>query len=378
MYPYERGGVDVLYTSVFNTILDKKQWDIVALVRTPRKPKCSAFRDPLPTVTLPSLRSPPFGKLFEFVYLSFVDQIYYDKRVSSLTDTYLQRFDAVITPDPLLTVELCKRKNRPRVIQFVSGAWADTIARSQPFLRSFVERIEHEAYRVADRVVFMDNAYASRFHFNRVRQVIIPNGVDLDLFTPSNFDRGRLRRDFGMEGKSVIITVGTLRKGVKGHEFLLQAIPYVLEAHPNAHFYLVGKGNQEFLRSLSESLRIEDNLHILGERMDIPSLLCASDIFVLPSLTEGTPGALLEAMAMELPCIATRVGNIPDVIRNLQEGILIEPSNPKEISMAISDILSKPDDARSLGIRARNRIEKHYNLTETVEAYTKLIEELCD
>jgi len=377
MYPYERGGVDVLYTSVFNIILKEKQWEIVALVRTPRKPQRSAFSNPLPTVMLPSLRSSLFGKLFEFVYLSFLDQLYFDKRVSALADNYLQRFDVVITPDPLLTTKLCKQRNRPRVIQFVSGAWAETVLRSQPLLYSFAKRIETDAYRKADRVVFMDEAYARHFNVSKEHRALISNGVDLELFSPSRFDRSKLRDRFGMDGKIVVMTVGTLRKGIKGHEFLIQAIPSVIKRFPSAHFYLVGKGSQESLRRDSESLGIADNLHILGERSDIPELLSSSDVFVLPSLTEGTPGALLEAMAMELPCVATRVGNIPEVVQHQKEGLLIEPADPREISEAITHVLSRPDEARMLGVRARNRVEAHYDLAATARAYVALIEELC-
>jgi glycosyltransferase involved in cell wall biosynthesis len=377
LYPFNSGGVHVLFTSIFKSIAQEKQWEVVALSRRPRKSKHSAFRYSLPTVILPSLRSSPFGKLFEYIYLSFIDEFYFNKRVSSLADNYLKRFDVVITPDPLLTFELCKRKNRPRVIQFVSGAWAETVAKSLPLLGSFAQRIERSAYAKADKVVFMDVIYASRFRVGKERRALIPNGVDLDLFAPSRYERGSLRSRFGMNGKTVIITVGTLRKGIKGHEFLLQAIPSVVEEFPNSHFYLVGKGDQESLRSLSELLGIMDNVHFLGERMDIPELLCASDVFVLPSLTEGTPGALLEAMAMELPCIATRVGNIPEVVGNHQEGILIEPAKPREISDAIAYVLSKPEESRMFGVRARNRVQVNYNINATSRAYSDLIEELC-
>ncbi|MFW9957313.1 MAG: glycosyltransferase family 4 protein [Candidatus Odinarchaeota archaeon] len=378
LYPFYRGGVDVLFTSIFEAVKQEKQWEVVALARRPRKFKRSAFIYSLPTAVLPSLRSGPFGKLFEYVYLSFIDQLYFNKRISSLADNYLKRFDVIITPDPLLIIELYKQKKRPKIIQFVSGAWADTVARSQPLLGSFAERKEREAYKKADKVVFMDETYASHFKVNKERRVLIPNGVNLELFTPSRFERSRLRSHFGMDGKTSIITVAALRKGIKGHEFLLQAIPSVVEMFPNCHFYLVGKGDQESYRNLSQVLGIMNNVHFLGERMDIPELLCASDVFVLPSLSEGTPGALLEAMAMELPCIATRVGNIPEVVRNQQEGILINPANPSEISEAIIHVLSRLDEARMLGVRARRRVQEHYNLTTTAKAYATLIDEVCE
>ncbi len=377
LYPYSPGGIEVLFTNIFNRIIDEKKWDIVALARIPRKQKQSVFSNQLPTIGLPSLRSAPFGKLFDFIYFSFLDLIYFDKRVSSLASSYLKEFDVVVTPDPLLTVELCKRKQRPRVIQFVSGSWADTISKVQPLLRSYTTKIEARAYWEADKVIFMDETYASRFSVRKGHGVIILNGINLNLYNPYNYDRAKLRRHFDMDGKTVIVTVATLRRGIKGHEFLLQSIPSIVEDFPNCHFYLIGTGNQDWLRKLSHSLAITDNLHILGERNDIPQILCASDVFVLPSLSEGTPTALLEAMAMELPCIATRVGNIPGVMRNRQEGILIEPAKPSEISDAIAYILANPNEAKILGASARKRVQECHNLSTTSEAYAALIDEVC-
>jgi glycosyltransferase involved in cell wall biosynthesis len=289
-------------------------------------------------------------------------------------DSYFGQFDIILTPDPALTVSLCRLKTRPRILQFVSGAWADTVARSQPLLSGYARRIEAEAYRMADRVIFMDESYESLFKTEERRRALIPNGVNLDIFNPSKYNREKQRNRFEMSDKIVILAVGTLRKKIKGHEFFIGAIPSVVRNFPNAHFYLVGKGDQESLRSQSESLGIAGHLHLLGERMDIPELLSAGDVFVLPSESEGTPGALLEAMAMKLPCIATRVGNVPRVIRHELDGILIEPANSKQIADTIVHLLSNPDLAIKLADRARKRVEEHYNFRDTTQAYISLVE----
>jgi glycosyltransferase involved in cell wall biosynthesis len=370
-----RGGVEVLFTGVFQYIAKKTGWEVVVLARRPRRPMANAFDRPLSTVAMASLRSLPIGRLFEFVYLSFLDQLLFGVRVGALAESYLRSFDVIVTPDPIITLELSKRPGRPKVIQFVSGAWADTVSATQPKLSSVARKIEIEAYKKADCTVFMDKSYASRFNLDD-DYVIIPNGVDLGVYTLSRFNREKIRSQFSMTEKRVIVTVSTLRRRIKGHEFLLKAIPSVLDVYPNSHFYLVGKGDPHWLGELAESLELRNNLHILGERKDIPEILSASDLFVLPSLSEGTPGALLEAMAMELPCVATRVGNVPEVVRHQQDGLLVEPGNPKQISDAITRLLSNPSEAESLGKNARNRVAANYTLENTGEEYISLIETL--
>ncbi|MFW9964856.1 MAG: hypothetical protein ACFFCX_14905 [Candidatus Sifarchaeia archaeon] len=86
----------------------------------------------------------------------------------------------------------------------------------------------------------MDDTYASRFKVRKEHGVIIPNGINLDSYNPGKYNRSMLRRDFGMVDKTVIGTVATLRKRIRGHEFLLQAIPSILEDYPDCHFYLIG------------------------------------------------------------------------------------------------------------------------------------------
>ncbi|MFX1563355.1 MAG: glycosyltransferase family 4 protein [Promethearchaeota archaeon] len=377
LYPYIRGGVEILFTNIFRIAMSSHKWDVEVLSRKPRTRKSLAINNPLPTSFLSTFRSSRLGRIFEYIYLSFLDQVLFSKKVASLTDSYLSKFDVIITPDPLITYHLSKRKKHPKIIQFASGAWAFTVSAIQPLLRPYAQRIERIAYKKADCTIFMDRIFLNQFKTNQGCFEIIPNGIDLSFFSRSRFNNKILRKKFLMEDKIVVITVATLRRRIKGLEFLIQSIPAVIEAYPNCHFYLVGKGNQGWLRDLAISLGILKNLYFLGERPDIPELLAASDMFVLPSLSEGTPAALLEAMAMELPSIATRVGGIPDIITHQKDGFLIKPEKQEEISSSIIQLLSHPELAKELGKNARNRIITQYSKEKTVEAYIALIERLC-
>jgi len=375
-YPYFRGGIEVLYTQIFRSLIEKEGWDVQVIVRKLRKKKKIAFEYFLPSLQLPSLRSSFFGRLFEFIYLSFLDQVFFGILIGYLSNKHFRKYDVVLTPDPIVTIELAKRKIS--VIQFVSSEWARTVTAAQPLLYSIASRIESKAYQTATCTIFMDSKYASNFTISSTNSTIIPNGVDVEYFSPDRFQRDALREKYEMIDKIAIITTSTLRKVVKGYDILLHSIPNTLESNPNVHFYLVGKGKQEWIRSLADTLSVQDNIHLLGERVDIPELLCASDIFLLPSRSEGTPAALLEAMAMEKPCIATLVGNVPRIIDHQKNGLLINPERPTEISNSINFLIDHPKAAAEFGIKARKKVEREYSLKNTIDAYHTLIDLICD
>lgn len=379
-YPFMQGGVETLFTTVFQKLIEKTGWDIEVLVRRSRRKLQRVFPNPLPCVTLPSLRTSFFGKLFEFIYLTFVDLLLFGKSVASLHDTYFQRFDMVLTPDPIVTVEMIRRRKskHPMIVQFVSGAWAKTLAAKQPLLLQMARKIETRAYNEADCTIFLDKKMASEYFLDENIYEVIPNSVDTTSFDPIRFDRSKIRTEMSLTSQKVIVTVASLRRGIKGHDYLLKAIPSVVESFPDAHFYLIGKGNQKWLKDLAISLNIENNLHILGALEDIHDMLSASDLFILPSLSEGTPASLLEAMSMEIPCIASDVGNIPEVIRNNKDGILIKPGNSRDISKSIISFFSNPTLYKGMGKTARQRVKELYSLESVVDKYISVIDELLE
>ncbi len=376
-YPYSRGGDELLFTDIAKWIQKQNDWEFVALGRKPRVSRAVSIEKHLPIASVSTLRTSVFGRLFEYVYLSFLDGFFYGKRVSSLRDSFLSNYDVIITPDPLITIHLAKRRSRPRLIQFVGGAWAENAAAVQPLLGPLFRSLEQKAYQLADCLVVMDSIYARQLIQWNKQIKIIPSGVNTTIYDPSRYDRDKLRARFSMTGKRAIITVASLRKAVKGHDFLIRALPQVIKVYPECHLYLAGKGDQEPFRNLARELGIENHIHFLGERLDIPELLAASDVFVLPSLSEGTPRALLEAMAMKLPCIATHVGGIPEIITHQRSGILVKAGVPDAITKAIIHIFSKRKIAKTLGEQARKRIRTNYSMDATANAYIELINRLC-
>lgn len=156
---------------------------------------------------------------------------------------------------------------------------------------------------------------------------VIPNGIDLPLKTKSDKkEYVQLRQSLGVTQEDLmVLSVGSLSKP-KGHEFLLEAIPDILESHPNTVFTFAGEGQlREELETRVKELRITEATRFLGTRSDIPDLLKIADYFVLPSLWEGLPLALLEAMATGIPVVATKVGGIGEIIRDGYNGLLVPP-----------------------------------------------------
>jgi len=202
--------------------------------------------------------------------------------------------------------------------------------------------------------------------------VTIHNGIDMDRFAGVRGDS--VRRELALGDGSVLIgTVGRLAPQ-KGFAYLLQAIPLVLREHPETHFAFAGDGPLEAeLKGLATELGVSERCHFLGFRRDIPEVLAACDIFVLPSLWEGLSITLLEAMAAGKPIVATDIKGNREVITDEVNGLLVRPKDSVELARAIIELIEDRERARLLGERARRTVERHFNeramLEKTLQAY---------
>ena len=204
-------------------------------------------------------------------------------------------------------------------------------------------------------------AVRRQFHPPPGRVVTIPNGVDTELYGQP-IDRAAVRERVGLPGDArVLIVVAKLMKQ-KGHEFLLRALPSLFERFPDLHVLLVGDGP---LRS-----RLTDDIaqlpgaarvHLAGNRRDVGDLLAASDLFVLPSLWEGLPMALLEAMATGLPAVVTDVSGSGQVVVDGESGLVVPPGDVERLCAAIGLMLDDPDRAKRMGIAGRRRVDRFFS-----------------
>jgi glycosyltransferase involved in cell wall biosynthesis len=192
---------------------------------------------------------------------------------------------------------------------------------------------------------------------------VIYNGVCLETCCNHSTDTGGAAGDgLGIPaGRRVIGFIGRLSPE-KGAAFLLRAANEVLKAYPNAHFLMVGDGPQrDNLVNLSHSLGIDRHVTFAGIRRDVGKLLELVDVVVIPSLTEGLPMTLLEAMASRRPVISTRVGAIPDVIDHGINGVLIEPGDVPQLADSIISLLNNTRQANTLAQRGYEKVSRYFS-----------------
>ncbi len=210
------------------------------------------------------------------------------------------------------------------------------------------------------------------------KTVVIYNGVDEGNF--STFKNGSsAKAQLGVDsGVSLVGTVSSLAPH-KGHKYLIQAAPMILDIFPSTKFLIVGDGIlREKLEEQVKNLNLISNVIFTGTRKNIPDLLSAMDIFVLPSCSrEGLGISIIEAMAAEKPVVATDIGGIPDVVKNGETGLLVLPRNSEALAQAIIELLRNPKKANTMGKKGRIRFQEKFTnkrmLSEVENLYVALI-----
>ena len=157
---------------------------------------------------------------------------------------------------------------------------------------------------------------------------------------------------------------------VKGHRYAVAALALLQERHPRLHLAIAGRGEMaEALREQAGELGVAHRLHLLGLRADIPNLLAAADVFVLPSLSEALPLALLEAMFSGCPIVASDVGEIRNVLADGAAGMLVRPRDVPALAAALDTLLGAPAHARELAARASRQASLEYDISSMVARY---------
>ena len=188
---------------------------------------------------------------------------------------------------------------------------------------------------------------------SRVR--LIWNGAPLDEFAPVSGERAlRVRRELQIPDDAPLVgAIGRLNTQ-KGHAYLLAAAPAVLAAEPRAFFLVAGDGDlMEPLRQQARALALADRVRFAGHRTDVPDLLGAIDVLAIPSLYEGTPLALFEAMAAGKAIVSSAVDGCAEVLEQGRTALLVPPRDPAALAAAIGSLLLDPEKRRRLAEAAR-------------------------
>ncbi len=210
-----------------------------------------------------------------------------------------------------------------------------------------------------DHVISVSEAAAASFAANgpATRRATIQNGV----FRPKpQRERSATRDALGIEAEAPLLLTVARFTAQKGHADLLRAMREVIGWFPEVRLLLVGEGpDRSAAERMAGEFGIEDHIRFLGARRDVPDLLAASDIFVLPSHFEGLPLVVLEAMAMGLPVVASRIGGVVEAL-GAEYPWLPEAGAPIELAARIEEVLAHPRRARAIGRANRARFEAQF------------------
>jgi glycosyltransferase involved in cell wall biosynthesis len=207
---------------------------------------------------------------------------------------------------------------------------------------------------------------------------VIPLGMEFDALLAAPRRQGLLRRELAVAPEAPLVgSVGRLAP-IKNHALLLQAARRMVDLGTPAHFVIVGDGElRAGLEHLSAQLGLQARVHFLGWRKDLTPIYSDLDLLALTSENEGTPVAVLEAMAAGVPVVATDVGGVPDVIRDGQTGYLVASQEAEVFAQAMARALREVDLSRSMSVRARAevvaRFGKERMLAETAGLYENLL-----
>jgi glycosyltransferase involved in cell wall biosynthesis len=189
------------------------------------------------------------------------------------------------------------------------------------------------------------------------RVITLYNGIDIVAFgSVAAGAREAVRDELGLPDSAPVLATVAIQREPKGIQHMLEALPAVIAAVPDARYLLIGDGpHRNRLEEITAAIGLTDRVLFAGSRDDIPRMLSAADLFVLPTLTEALPTVIAEAMAAGLPIVASAVGGIPEMVSHGDTALLVPPADPGALTDAVVRILTNPRQAAAMG-RAGRRV----------------------
>ncbi len=286
-----------------------------------------------------------------------------------------RRIDAVVTVgagDKMFWGRLAAKLARVPVIisALHSTGWPDGVGRLNRLLT-----------RWTDAFIGVADAHG-RFlveheKFPREKVHTIYNGVDTRRFAPR--DSAPARGALGIPQTAPVVGIVAALRSEKNHELFLAGAKLIGRELPETRFLIVGDGPcRESLEHLSGDLGLEDAVHFLGSRPDVPELLAALDLLALTSHNEASPVSILEALSTGCPVVASDVGSISETVLPGETGYLFPSGDTDAYATAVVTLLNDPGKRRQLGAEGRRRVQQHWSLEGMVQNYQTLIQSLYD
>ncbi len=269
---------------------------------------------------------------------------------------------------------------------FIDGTLAALLAGVKTIVHTDHSRPfpDKKRYMVAERILSLfahkiigvsDSVVKNLMHYERIapdKMLTIHNGIDASEYD-INVDRVKKRRELGLDDISPVLGISSRLSYVKGIVYLLKAMCDIRKVYNNISLLIIGDGPQkEELEKLTIVFGLQKHVHFLGEMDKIQPILKLFDIFVLPSLSEGMPICLLEAMASGCPIVTTNVGGIPEMIENGKNGFLVRPADSKALSNAILYLLEHEQVRQQLVIEGKRVVRERFSALKMTKTYEQL------
>ena len=198
------------------------------------------------------------------------------------------------------------------------------------------------------------------------RVFVVHSGINPERFTAASKDH--LISEFNLKDNEPIVVNVAHLAGHKGQQYLVRAIPLVVAKIPAARFFIVGEGElMNKLQALAASLGLNKELIFTGFRHDVGAFYHISDLFVLSSVQEGLGTAVIDALALGKPVVATNSGGIPEIIQDGETGRLVAPANPAALAEGIIELLSNPERAKRMASRGQELVRQNFSVEAMVD-----------
>ena len=238
-----------------------------------------------------------------------------------------------------------------------------------------VRRLATKIVMVAD---YLKSDFINNAKFSIEKLITIYNGIELAQ-NKLDFDIQAKKREIGIEEDELIVgNVANLRPP-KGHQYFVKAAEQIYNNRNRVKFLIVGEGKGKLKAEIEEQIiksNLRDKVILMGFRDDVKELLHIMDVFVLSSISEGLPMAIVEAMAASKPVVATKVGGLPELIVPDFNGFLVSPGDPSALANKIMVLLNDKRLREQFGTRGKEIVENKFSLEKMIENYQNLYEEL--
>jgi glycosyltransferase involved in cell wall biosynthesis len=302
----------------------------------------------------------------------------FDLRVLSRLTRLLRerRIDAVVTVgagDKMFWGRLAAwRAGVPVVLSALhSTGWPDGVGRLNRLLTKLTDAFIGVASSHGEHLVHREGFPAAKVR-------VIPNGVDVERFAAGD-PSGAVRRELNIAADAPVVGIVAALRPEKNHELFLRIAARVRNELPAAQFIIVGDGDlRERLIQCAGELKVNDCVHFLGNRSDVPQVLAALDVFLLTSRNEANPVSVLEAFSAGKPVVAPRVGSLAESVAEGTSGFLTTPGEETEAADRVIELLRAPARAQAMGAAGQQTVRDQWSLQRMVRGYEDLMAEVYE